>query len=220
MWIGDVGQDDVEEVDRVLLELDEPPKNLGWSAFEGTRRVEGHDARPRRRARVARRHLRARPGLLDHRRRESTAAARSPSLARRYVYGDFCTGSLWSLTGDARGPAPDVRREAATVPQLTHIGVDADGELVFASGAGAIYRAVPPAARAEARWPARRATRARDRPDARPGSRAGARARRTRSASSSCEQLVVAEERALHDDRLRAGGARGAVADADRLRAG
>src|SRR4029079_15075727 len=43
LWIGDVGQDEVEEVDRVLLEPDEPPKNLGWSAFEGTKRLGGHD---------------------------------------------------------------------------------------------------------------------------------------------------------------------------------
>ena len=43
IWIGDVGQDEVEEIDRVPLELDEPPKNLGWSAFEGTRRIDGHD---------------------------------------------------------------------------------------------------------------------------------------------------------------------------------
>ena len=47
LWIGDVGQDAVEEIDRVLLELDEPPKNLGWSAFEGTERR----GRPRSRRR-------------------------------------------------------------------------------------------------------------------------------------------------------------------------
>src|SRR5215203_1880250 len=46
IWIGDVGQDEVEEVDRVLLELDEPPKNLGWSAFEGTERIGGHSLDP------------------------------------------------------------------------------------------------------------------------------------------------------------------------------
>ena len=40
IWVGDVGQDEVEEINRVLLEPDEPPKNLGWSAFEGTGRVE------------------------------------------------------------------------------------------------------------------------------------------------------------------------------------
>ena len=45
VWIGDVGQDDIEEIDRVLLEPDEPPKNLGWSAFEGTERMgEGDDS--------------------------------------------------------------------------------------------------------------------------------------------------------------------------------
>src|SRR5688572_327363 len=43
LWIGDVGQDAVEEIDRVLLEPDEPPKNLGWSAFEGAKRLPGHD---------------------------------------------------------------------------------------------------------------------------------------------------------------------------------
>jgi hypothetical protein len=38
-----------------------------------------------------------------------------------------------------------VRREQAVVPQLTHIGTDAGGELVFASGSGDVYRAVAPA---------------------------------------------------------------------------
>src|SRR5215211_5019656 len=43
LWIGDVGQDDVEEIDRVQLEPDEPPKNLGWSAFEGSERIGDGD---------------------------------------------------------------------------------------------------------------------------------------------------------------------------------
>ena len=46
--------------------------------------------------------------------------------------------------GRALGRAADVRRERAGVPQLTHIGPDADGEPLFASAAGAIYRAVSP----------------------------------------------------------------------------
>jgi glucose/arabinose dehydrogenase len=146
LWIGDVGQDDVEEVNRVLLELDEPPKNLGWSAFEGTRRIDGHDL--------------DRDGELvwpvatyEHGPGCSITGGvvygggALPSLARRYVYGDFCAGSLWSLRGQPGGTAADVRRERATVPQLTHIGVDADGELLFASGTGAIYRAVAPGTR-------------------------------------------------------------------------
>jgi hypothetical protein len=68
--------------------------------------------------------------------------ARLPALERRYLYGDFCSGALWTLRV---GPeVSDVRRERATVPQLSHIGVDDRGELVFASAAGGLYRAVPP----------------------------------------------------------------------------
>jgi glucose/arabinose dehydrogenase len=146
IWIGDVGQDAVEEVHRVLLELDEPPKNLGWSAFEGTDRVGGHSLDP--------------GGQLvwpvaEYRHEDVDGCsitgglvyggARLPSLVRRYVYGDFCAGTVWSLRGTPQGGATDVRRERATIPQLTHIGTDADGELVFASGGGDVYRAVAPA---------------------------------------------------------------------------
>jgi glucose/arabinose dehydrogenase len=142
LWIGDVGQDDVEEINRVLPEPDEPPKNLGWSAFEGTERVKGHD--------------------LDDAGELVWPVAQYPhpegcsvtggvvyagsalsALGRRYVYGDFCAGALWTLEGTPEGRATDVRREQAKVPGLTHIGTTNDGELLFASGNGALYRALP-----------------------------------------------------------------------------
>jgi glucose/arabinose dehydrogenase len=44
MWVADVGQDEFEEVNRVSLELDEPPKNLGWSAYEGHEPLPDHDS--------------------------------------------------------------------------------------------------------------------------------------------------------------------------------
>jgi len=146
VWVADVGQDEVEEVNRVLLEPDEPPKNLGWSAYEGTNRVtqEGdheldesgelvwpaatysHDGGG----------CSVTGGLVY-------AGTRIQPLQRRYVYGDYCTGVLWSLRPKPSGGAEDVRRERAAIPQLTHIGTDDAGELVLASGVGAIYRAVP-----------------------------------------------------------------------------
>jgi glucose/arabinose dehydrogenase len=142
IWIGDVGQDEVEEVNRVLLEPDEPPKNLGWSAYEGTKPHKEHGL--------------AGDGELiwpvaayDHDSGCSItgglvyAGVRIPELSRRYVYGDFCSGILWSLEGKPGGGAADVRRERARVPSLTHIGTDASGELVFASASGEAYRAVP-----------------------------------------------------------------------------
>jgi hypothetical protein len=43
------------------------------------------------------------------------------------------------------GGATDVRRERARVPQLAHIGPDADGEPLLVSANGTIYRAIAPA---------------------------------------------------------------------------
>jgi glucose/arabinose dehydrogenase len=143
IWIGDVGQDDVEEINRVPLELDEPPKNLGWSAYEGTRPIAGHDLEPGTELVWPVAAYTHDEGGCSITGGVVYGGAALPDLVRRYVYGDFCAGTLWSLQGTAEGGATDVRREQATVPQLTHIGTDADGELVFASGAGDVYRAAP-----------------------------------------------------------------------------
>jgi glucose/arabinose dehydrogenase len=145
LWLADVGQDDVEEINRVLLEPDEPPKNLGWAVFEGDRRADEGD------------HELGTGGELvwpvaayTHEDGCSVTGGfvyqgtKLPRLQGRYLYGDFCSGALWSLKATPKGRAGDVRRERATVPQLTHIGPDAGGEPLFASAAGAIYRAVPP----------------------------------------------------------------------------
>jgi glucose/arabinose dehydrogenase len=147
VWIGDVGQDEIEEVDRVPLEHDEPPKNLGWSAYEADQRIGAGDD-----------HLA--PGEVIWPVAKYThddgcsitggyvyRGTALPALQGRYLYGDFCSGALWSLKGTPDGRATDVRREQAAVPQLTHIGPDADGEPVLASADGAIYRAVSPAPR-------------------------------------------------------------------------
>jgi glucose/arabinose dehydrogenase len=145
VWIGDVGQDHVEEIDRVLLEPDEPPKNLGWSAFEGTERVaEGDDS-------LTEGELVWPVAQYTHADGCSVTGGyvyqgtKLDRLRGRYLYGDFCSGILWSLKAAPEGRAVDVRRERAAVPQLTHIGPDADGEPLFASASGAIYKAVTPA---------------------------------------------------------------------------
>lgn len=65
-----------------------------------------------------------------------------PELTGRYVYGDFCSGVLWSLEPRPGRGARDLRREKAVQPQLTHIGVDLDGELLLASANGDIARVV------------------------------------------------------------------------------
>jgi glucose/arabinose dehydrogenase len=143
LWIADVGQDEIEEVNRIQLEPDEPPKNLGWSTFEGTRRVslerringDGEVIWPV--ATYTHADGCSITGGFVYR---GTAL---PTLSDRYLYGDFCAGILWSLASATHGRATDVRRERARVPQLTHIGEDDSGEPVFASATGALYRATP-----------------------------------------------------------------------------
>ena len=142
MWIGDVGQDAAEEIDRIQVEPDEPPKNLGWSPFEGTTRVRRGGDRLHRGELVwpvaAYRHGRGRcsvtAGLVYR-------GSEVPALAGRYVFGDFCSGELWSLRPKPGKGAEDLRVERAKVPQLTHIGADERGELLMASASGTIYRA-------------------------------------------------------------------------------
>jgi len=145
VWIADVGQDEVEEIDRVPLELDEPPKNLGWSAYEGTKRIADHDLdRAGDLVWPVATYTHGDAGGCSVTGGLVYVGARLPALARRYVYGDYCAGRLWSLRPAPGGGAEDVRREQAKVPLLAHIGTDSDGELVLASGAGDVYRAVAP----------------------------------------------------------------------------
>ena len=141
IWIADVGQDRVEEIDRSQIELDEPPKNFGWPGFEGSKRTE------RKRSVGGPGELRWPVAAYEHDDGAHCSVtggvvyrgSEAPALSGRYVYGDFCSGVMWSLQPNPDGSVGDVRRETAKVPQITHIGTDARGELLLASAAGDIY---------------------------------------------------------------------------------
>jgi len=145
VWIGDVGQDDLEEVHRAYLEPDEPPKNFGWSAYDGPNPIEEHRLDETGQlvwpvAGYSHAHGCSITGGAVYR------GSGLPRLSGRYLYGDFCTGTLWTLRPTPQGGATDIRREAVRVPQLTHLGTDARGEPLLVSGDGTIWRAVPPRA--------------------------------------------------------------------------
>jgi glucose/arabinose dehydrogenase len=142
LWIGDVGQDTWEEVDHVATAA--LPVNFGWSVFEG--RVRFKDGQ-------------LTPGfapvgpvaVYSHAQGCSVTGGyvyrgrRVPALTGRYVYGDFCSGRIWSLSATAtarsRGVAP--RLEPWTVTQLVSFGEDATGELLIVSHGGTVSRLVP-----------------------------------------------------------------------------
>ena len=143
LWIGDVGQDSTEEIDRVAYEPDEPPKNLGWPAWEGDRvldedRLAGGAEPVPPVAVYGHEDGCSVTGGVIYRGREVAA------LRGRYVYGDFCSGTVWSLQPEPDLEVSGIRRERTRVPQLTSIGTDADGELLFTTGDGNLLRAVAP----------------------------------------------------------------------------
>ena len=141
LWLGDVGQDRWEEIDRI-----ERGGNYGWNHREGR-----HCFKPRFACR--------RRGLIDPLAEYGHTGGRCsvtggyvyrgprlPALRGWYVYGDFCSGELWAL--DAARPG-EPRRLADTDVAIAAFGEDVDGELLVVeyAGRGRLLR-LAPAARA------------------------------------------------------------------------
>ena len=62
-----------------------------------------------------------------------------PDLAGRYFYGDYCSGTVWTLK-IVDGKATDVRRESYRIPGLTSFGEDARGGLYAVNEGGTVFR--------------------------------------------------------------------------------
>ena len=62
-----------------------------------------------------------------------------PAATGRYFYGDYCSGTVWSLKL-VGGVARQIRAEPFIVANLTSFGEDGAGELYAVSGNGVIYR--------------------------------------------------------------------------------
>jgi hypothetical protein len=62
-----------------------------------------------------------------------------PAARGRYFYGDYCTGTIWSLRA-FKGKLRGVRKELFKVPSLSSFGQDAAGELYATSLDGTVYR--------------------------------------------------------------------------------
>ena len=142
LYIADVGQSAWEEIDFRPRAQIGSLANYGWRVYEG-------------RARYARGTPNARGQLVfpvaaySHDEGCSVTGGyvyrgrAAPSAAGRYYYGDWCSGTIWSLRIE-NGSATEVRKEGVRIGQLTSFGEDAAGELFAASGgSGRIYRVAP-----------------------------------------------------------------------------
>jgi glucose/arabinose dehydrogenase len=137
LTIGDPGQSTLEEVDYVPAG-EGRGANFGWSAFEGTDRFNQDQEAP---GAVA--------PILTYGRDQGCAVTGGvvvrdpalPSLAGRYVYGDYCTGELRSFVPSvarARGDRP----LGLEVSSLSSFGEDAAGRVYAVSLDGALLRLV------------------------------------------------------------------------------
>jgi glucose/arabinose dehydrogenase len=135
LLIGDVGQSTQEEIDYV------PAKhvcgnNFGWSAFEGTNRLNHDQTAPN-----------AVFPILTYTHDDGCSVTggyvvrdRSlPALFGRYVYGDFCAGDLHSFQ-PATPRARDDRPVGLNVPSLSSFGEDNQGHIYVVSLDGPVYR--------------------------------------------------------------------------------
>ena len=132
LWVGDVGQNALEEIDRVTL-----GGNYGWRCFEGTRAtglVCGPAQGPL-------------PPIAEYGRNEGRSVTggnvyRGTAIAGlfgRYVFGDFVSGQLWHIAGDTQ-PTVAMTGGAATGLNIASFGEDVAGELYIVDYGGGIYR--------------------------------------------------------------------------------
>jgi glucose/arabinose dehydrogenase len=140
LYIADVGGSRFEEIDYVPRAKLGTLLNFGWAVYEGNALNDDTS-----------RSLNTRGPYIPPVQVYSHEAGCSvtggfvyrgksrPDLVGRYFYGDYCSGTVWSLRM-VDGKATDARREAFQIPGLTSFGEDARGGLYAATGGGVVFR--------------------------------------------------------------------------------
>ncbi len=140
VWIADVGQGDVEEINRVATE--DMELNFGWPLYEGTDCFAGPCNGVDASSRVLNVPVR------EYRHDEGCSITGGyvyrgraiPQLNGHYFFSDWCSGFIRSIAPD--GSVFDWTDGTGTVPNVSSFGRDDDGEIYVVSGAGTVYRIV------------------------------------------------------------------------------
>lgn len=152
LYIGDVGQDKIEEID--VLRPDQPGLNFGWHFLEGTQPYTG----------TAPAGLTAPVSQYDHGTGAKQGSSiiggyvyRGPvtSLQGSYVFGDYVSGNIWTLPAASlvQGqifPAASYERrnldftpDVGTISSLVSFGEDSSGNLFLVDITGNIFMIQP-----------------------------------------------------------------------------
>ncbi len=144
LWIGDVGQDSWEEVDRIPRGTP-AGGNYGWSYYEGTHVYKDGNGNPKP----------ARPVFPVAEYSHAVASGPGncsvtggyvfrgpgiPALTGDYLYGDYCSGRIWRLP--AGGGKPVEMPISQQVGGISSFGQDSAGNLYVISLNGTVSKIV------------------------------------------------------------------------------
>lgn len=136
-YIGDVGQGQWEEID--FMSAGTPGGiNFGWKYFEGT---HAYDGAPPQGAQFE-------PPVAEYDHAQGCSVTGGyvyrgamPEWNGIYLYGDYCTGTVWGLIRSGEGWQEQVLFGA--VGRITSFGQDQSGEVYIATDGGQILRLAP-----------------------------------------------------------------------------
>ena len=142
LWIGDVGQYRYEEIDRSTTTSGRGRgANYGWKVMEGRACYSpssGCNTTGKVLPVVAYNHSQGDCSVIGGYVYRGPSA---PSLVGRYVFGDFCSGRIWSIAQAARAPAGRAL-VFDTALNITSFGEDEAGDLYVTDAAGGVRRIV------------------------------------------------------------------------------
>ena len=142
--IGDVGQDEREEIDYETL-ASARGANFGWDAFEGKKRFDSSDASPPPADHV--------PPILDYSHSGGRCTViggyvsrdkRVPALFGRYLYADLCDGQIRSLVPGRKRASGDRETGLPSQSGIGTFGEDSRGGIYFANNSSGEVFAVKP----------------------------------------------------------------------------
>ena len=146
LWIGDVGQNTWEEIDRTTWISSSHPagrgNNFGWHVMEGRACYDpptGCSTSGKTLPPVVYSHTSGRCAVTGGYVYRGTAI---PGLVGAYVFGDYCSGEIWETTATSTAIAAKTLL-LDTTSSISSFGEDAAGELYVCDLNGSIYKIVP-----------------------------------------------------------------------------
>jgi glucose/arabinose dehydrogenase len=136
LWLNDVGQGSLEEVDRVIL-----GGNYGWRCFEGTKSFDA--CGPNSASSIAPVAQYGRSLGISTTGGVVYRGNSIPNLNGRYVFGDFGSGNIWHIALDTSPTLTLAGGSAlATGLQIASFGQDTEGEVYVVHLGGTLHRLV------------------------------------------------------------------------------